>query len=248
MPWIKRNTIIYFKFSSQIQNRLFDRRVEGIEEINTLSVFFTYQKYLNVFNTTPKLIKWNTVGYGGVTLKWFKMYLIKRKQFVEMSNIRSKDKWLSREKTLRVLFSVHFTFWPMSMILVYSYDRSVWSNMRMKQLSVSMQTPIVSCIHSELEMTKFLKLNNVVQHLYDLKLKTNPTKSSFVQFCLLETKSDHSTTVMFEESEAEEVYSVKFLGIHLDWGLTWSYHVDKVCYKRSSENYVLRHLSQPRLW
>lgn len=109
-----------------------------------------------------------------------------------------------------------------------------------------MQTPIVSCIQSELEMMTFLKLNNVVQHLYDLKLKNNPTKSSFVKFCLLETKSDHSTTVMFEESEVEEVYSVQFLGIYLDWGLTWSCHVDKVCYKRSSENYVLRHLSQPR--
>ncbi|KAG8280991.1 ATPase Cu transporting protein 7B [Homalodisca vitripennis] len=68
----------------------------------------------------------------------------------------------------------------------------------------------------------------------ELNLKTNPSKSVFVQFCLRPTVSDQSPIVMLEETEIEEVYSTKFLRIHLDRGLTWDSHIDNICTKLSS--------------
>ncbi|KAG8270485.1 hypothetical protein J6590_108423 [Homalodisca vitripennis] len=90
----------------------------------------------------------------------------------------------------------------------------------------------------------FIELNNLVQHFNELNLKTNPSKSSFIKFSLRQTDSDYSPTVMLDETEITEVYAMKFLGIHLDRGLTWDSHVDHVCSKLSSGIYVLRKLSE----
>ena len=49
---------------------------------------------------------------------------------------------------------------------------------------------------------------------------------------------------MLDETEIEQVYSTKFLGIYVDQGLTWDCHVDSVCSKLASGIYVLRQLSK----
>ena len=89
-----------------------------------------------------------------------------------------------------------------------------------------------------------LVLNSSIQYFNELNLKTNPSKSAFIQFCLRQTTSDSNPTIMLDDTEIEEVYSTKFLGIHLDRGLTWESHVDSVCGKLASGIYVLRQLSE----
>lgn len=54
---------------------------------------------------------------------------------------------------------------------------------------------------TELELTTFTELNNLIQHFQELSLKTNPTKSVFVQFRLRPTNSDQSPRVMLEKIE-----------------------------------------------
>ncbi|KAG8241059.1 hypothetical protein J6590_095312 [Homalodisca vitripennis] len=49
---------------------------------------------------------------------------------------------------------------------------------------------------------------------------------------------------MLDETDIDEVYSTKFLGIHLDRGLTWDFPVDSVCSKLSPGIYVLKQLSK----
>lgn len=42
----------------------------------------------------------------------------------------------------------------------------------------------------ELERVAFVKLNSSIQHTNELNIKTNPTKSSFIQFGFWQTISD----------------------------------------------------------
>ncbi len=96
----------------------------------------------------------------------------------------------------------------------------------------------------ELEIPTFIGLNSTIQHFNELNLKTNSTKSNIIKFCLRNKDSDDCPTVIVDDTMIEEVYTTKFLGIHLDRGLTWDCHIDHVCSKLSSGLYVLRKLSE----
>ncbi|KAG8325810.1 hypothetical protein J6590_058005 [Homalodisca vitripennis] len=61
-----------------------------------------------------------------------------------------------------------------------------------------------------------------------LNLKTNTSKTNVINFTLRHVDSQFSPAAILAESILEEVYSSKFLGIHLDVGLTWNDHVDHV--------------------
>lgn len=93
-------------------------------------------------------------------------------------------------------------------------------------------------------MTTFLNLNCCVQHFNNLNLKTNPTKSEFINFRLRSADFDRAPAVMLADTMLEEVCTTKFLGIYLDRGLTWKDHINSVCSKLASGVFVLRSLSR----
>lgn len=96
-----------------------------------------------------------------------------------------------------------------------------------------------------LELQTFKDLNCCIQQFNEINLQTNASKSNFINFCLRSTNSEeYGPTVMIDDTIIEEAVAAKFLGIHLDRGLTWNNHVDNVCSKLSSGIYVLRKLSK----
>ncbi|KAG8314522.1 hypothetical protein J6590_091151 [Homalodisca vitripennis] len=68
----------------------------------------------------------------------------------------------------------------------------------------------------ELEEVTFIELNSAIQNFNELNLKTNPKNHSSFYFVCEQTNSDFRLTAMLDETEIEEAYSTKFLGIHLD--------------------------------
>ncbi len=135
----------------------------------------------------------------------------------------------------------------LSPLLFLIYVNDVGSSVHQGQL-VQYADDTTLCIKAnsckELEEVTFIELNGVIQHFNNLNLKTNPTKSNFIQFRLRQIDSDNTPTIMLDESEIEEVYSTKFLGIYLDRGLTWNYHVDNLSAKLSSGIFALRQLAK----
>ena len=203
--------------------------VEGIEgRKSTLSVFLDLSKAFDCVDHRTLIHKLNRYGIRGVPLNWLKSYLSGRTEFVEISGVRSGERKLSFGVPQGSILS------PL-LFLIYVND--VGSSVRQGQL-VQYADDTTLCFNensmSELEKVAFIELNSSIQHFNELNLKTNPEKSTFIQFRLRETAENHSPTVMLDETEIEEVHSAKFLGIHLDRGLTWSCHVDSVCSKLAS--------------
>ncbi len=180
--------------------------------------------------------KLENYGIRGVPLQWLKSYLSNRSQFVGISDVRSGEKELSYGIPQGSMLS------PL-LFLIYVND--VGSSMRQGRL-VQYADDTTLCLNAnstnELEEVTFIELNSAIQHFHELNLVTNPTKSSFIHFSL--RQSSHSPTVMLDETEIQEVCSMKFLGIHLDRGLTWNYHIEHVCSKLSSGIFALRQLSK----
>ncbi|KAG8320978.1 hypothetical protein J6590_055810 [Homalodisca vitripennis] len=55
-------------------------------------------------------------------------------------------------------------------------------------------------------------------------------------------KQEYRPAVMMDDVFLEEDESVKFLGMYLDRGLTWDFHIDSICSKDASGIYVFAEL------
>lgn len=97
----------------------------------------------------------------------------------------------------------------------------------------------------ELKKLASVKLNSSMQHFSELNLKTNPTKSSFIQFRLRQSISDNLTLTM-DDTEIEELYVTKLVHTLNIEGCLGDCHVDSVCVKIASGIFVLR--EPPNKW
>lgn len=98
--------------------------------------------------------------------------------------------------------------------------------------------------HLVLEIETFLQLNSCIQYFAQNNLKANALKTNYIDFSRKLPSSESQLTIMVDDAVIEEVDSFKFLGIHIDRGLSWSFHLDSICSKVSSGTYALRVLSK----
>lgn len=73
---------------------------------------------------------------------------------------------------------------------------------------------------------------------------TNHSKSNYIHFSLSTQNSTLQLTIMVNDVILEEAESTKFLGLHIDTGLTWNAHIDSVCAILALDIFSLRHLSK----
>jgi hypothetical protein len=90
---------------------------------------------------------------------------------------------------------------------------------------------------SELEITAFSGLNGCIQYFSGVRL--NSSKSTYLDFCQRQQDESYQPNVIVDDALLEEADSTKFLGMHLDRGLTWDDHIEAICAKASSGMYAL---------
>ena len=105
-------------------------------------------------------------------------------------------------------------------------------------LSISSKT------FQDLEINSIIELNSCVQHLSEINLKTNESKSNVIKFSLGRQENVREPCIFVDDVVLEVTESTTFLGMNLDQGLTWNDHVDKVCSKVTSGIHALSILSK----
>ncbi|KAG8266746.1 hypothetical protein J6590_065255 [Homalodisca vitripennis] len=78
-----------------------------------------------------------------------------------------------------------------------------------------------------------------------IKEESASSKSNSINLCLQHRQEqEYRPTVMMDHVLLKEAESVKFLGMYLDRGLTWDFHIDRIYSKVASGIYVLRNLAK----
>uniref|UniRef100_A0A1B6IJT2 Reverse transcriptase domain-containing protein n=1 Tax=Homalodisca liturata TaxID=320908 RepID=A0A1B6IJT2_9HEMI len=95
-----------------------------------------------------------------------------------------------------------------------------------------------------LEIDCFGNSNSCLQFLSNVNLQTNNSKSNFIYFSGRRVPHEPGPSVVLNDMVIDEILSIKFLGIHIDKGLSWEKHVDVVCARMSSGIYALRKLAE----
>src|SRR5436190_24188134 len=104
------------------------------------------------------------------------------------------------------------------------------------------------CISSktfqDLEVDSVIELNSCIQHFSEINLKTNESKSKVIKFSLGRQENVEMPCIFVDDVVLDVTESTTFLGMHLDLGLTWNDHVDKICSKVTSSIHALRVLAK----
>jgi len=137
----------------------------------------------------------------------------------------------------------------LSSVLCFSCYMSMTSNHRFcmeDQCSLQMiRLSFFNANSSEvLEQQAFVDVNNCVQYFHSLNLSTNTSKTNVLNFSFRTAGNHCGPAILMADSALEEVSSSKFLGMHLDRGLTWNEHIDYICAKICSGIFVLRSLAK----
>lgn len=74
-----------------------------------------------------------------------------------------------------------------------------------------------------------MKLNSCIQYCSELNLATNQSKLSIIN--LSSRQHEHSAqpvVLVIDILQEEIIESTMFLGMYLDQGMTWGYHIDNL--------------------
>jgi Reverse transcriptase (RNA-dependent DNA polymerase) len=165
--------------------------------------------------------------HTGVALDLFRNYLTHRKQYVFCAGI-SSDK-----KNVALGVPQGSILGPLLFIL-YINDIVKCSSL----LSFFLFADDTTLFHSNKNLSKLVaEMNDELNHLAvwfgTNKLSLNAGKTNFIVFGNKRLSSVDDCRITLDGNLLKRVQSAKFLGVHIDEKLMWSYHIKDICAKAS---------------
>jgi hypothetical protein len=213
--------------------------VDGLERReHVLSIFLDLSKAFDCVHHATLLHQLDAYGIRGLPQRWIASYLNGRSQCVQIEDaISQKEEMVQGVPQGSILGPILF-------LLYVNQTGSSILNGEVIQYADDTTICVKSQSKQELEIKSFIDLNSCIQMFSEINLRTNNSKTKVIEFCLRQRESNLPLAVMVDEDLLEETDSTKFLGMHIDKGLTWEDHVDYVCARVSSGIFALRNLSK----
>ena len=229
MEFINKHNILYkyqFGFrqkhsTNMALNLLVDKITSSLDQREVfVGVSLDFRKAFDTIDFTILLNKLFKYGVRGNTHKWFANYLLGRRHFVELNDVRSQAQEIQcgvpQGSILGpILFILYINDLPLSsdlLPIIYADDTNLFHSGK----------SIFDCIRDiNIEMVK------ISDWITSNRLSLNIDKTNFIVF----NKSKITDTlppVCINNNHIKRVNTIKFLGVFIDDKLSWSQHIGHI--------------------
>ena len=199
---------------------------------SAIGIFLDFSKAFDTVDHNILLQKLQKYGIRGVSHDWFASYLSNREQYVTYNSVKSSK--------LKILCGVpQGSILGPLLFLLYINDLSTVSSaalLFMFAVDSSLLymgknlNALLDIVNDELDkINEWLKCN---------KLSINVKKTNYMIFCTPK-KMLEDLPIKLNNEAITRIYFTKFLGVFLDAGLTWKYHIEHISKKISKSIGIL---------
>ena len=201
------------------------------EQKHTVGVFLDFSKAFDTVNHDILLQKLYAYGIRGLAYNWIKSYISNRYQYVSFDNVCSDRELITcgvpQGSILGpLLFILYINDIAHVSDKLYSILFADDSNMFCTGNNIN---SLISLMNTE--------ISKIIDWLHINKLSLNVEKSNYMIF-----SRKHISTVRdvsINNCQLKRIYQTKFLGVFIDWKLSWTYHINYVKNKISKSIGIL---------